>query len=485
MRHRPIPAAALTGVAPPPAPRARARGLLAPRGRAWLAAALAFLALATLAGPALAGFGCAVDDTRLANGLRVLICPSPVSSDVSIQVRYAAGARDDPGNLEGLAHVAEHLSFMGSRHVAAGEHERRLEQVGATNINGATSMDATVYVETVPAERLALALWLESDRMGYLLDRADEAALTRSRPAVLNEYRERVTDGLLGAVPEMVLAELFPKWHPYRHLPIGTDASIRRIQLADARAFLGTWYAPGNATLAIAGRVDPAEARALVQRYFASLPPRAPPQRPVLPALPPPDPAVLYVAANVTRAEVRVSWLTPARDAAGDAELEIAAAILAERGSGWLQRRLGNAAGWVGATQESRDLASVFSIRVVVTEGHRPVDVMAAIDDALAGFDRGIAEADLRRAQVGWFDEKLFRLEAIASWTAQLAAAAPERPSMGFFDGDLARYSTITPDRVRWAVRTCLGRAHRVITVVVPVHGTPNRGVLVRRQGAL
>jgi predicted Zn-dependent peptidase len=166
------------------------------------------LALAALLAPrsAFAELNRPVLVRRLASGLTVVICPDPSGADVSVLVSYGVGTRDEPGELYGLAHIAEHVMFTGSKHVAPGALVRLLSQAGATNVNAQTGMDRTIFHETLPPERLDLALWLESDRMGYLLDRLDEAALARERAAVLNEVRDKVTDEPLGALEVLTQA---------------------------------------------------------------------------------------------------------------------------------------------------------------------------------------------------------------------------------------------------------------------------------------
>jgi predicted Zn-dependent peptidase len=155
------------------------------------------LALCLVAPAAGAQVARAVSEFRLANGLRVVVSPDPASADVSVLVRYDVGARDDPSGLTGLAHLSEHLMCDSTKHVPLGQLQRLLQGAGATNINGETAIDWTMYHETLPLDRLDLALWLESDRMGYQLEHIDEAALARDRAAVLNEYRDRVTDVLV------------------------------------------------------------------------------------------------------------------------------------------------------------------------------------------------------------------------------------------------------------------------------------------------
>lgn len=421
---------------------------------------------------------------RLTNGLQVVVCPDPGGADVSVLVRYNTGSRDEPGGLEGLAHFVEHLMFTGSKHVARGELDRLLTQAGATNMNGMTGPDLTLYQETLPPERLELALWLESDRMGYLLDRLTEEAVERERAVVLNEYRERVTDAALGDVGRIMREELFPAWHPYHHGTTGTAASIARIELADVRAFVNTWYGPANATVTITGKVDPAAAMALAERYFGPLPARDPPVRPALPALPELKRTVLRIGAPVTRREVRVAWLTPPLRAPGDEALDLAATILADGESSWLSKKLlkpPRVATQVTAHQSSSALASVFEIRAVVADEHSGKEVFDAIDEGLARFVTAMDATDMSRAKIAWYNEKLFSLESSLIWAFRLGSQIQVAPRLSVFDGGLGTYAAITPEQVRAAVQQHLLGKTWVITMVEPTRGAPLRGALLSR----
>jgi predicted Zn-dependent peptidase len=439
--------------------------------------------LFSLAIPARADLSRPLIEKRLQNGLRVVVCPDPAGADVSLLVRYDVGSRDEPTHLDGLAHLVEHVMFMGSRHVPRGKLAEYLEQAGATNVNGATSADATVFHETLPPERLELGLWLESDRMGYMLDRLDEATFRRAQAEVMNEYRDRIVEVPFGGIGPMQAAELFPAWHPYHHLPVGNMQTLGRfIELGDAQAFAATWYGPANAMVVITGKADPAAAIALVERYFGSLPARTPPQRPILPDLTRTATTQLDVGAGVTRAEVRIAWVTPAYGAPGDAALDLAANILAGRGAGWLQRLLDGPprlAVAVSAAQNSRALASVFEIRATVADGRSPMEALDAIQRALGRFQYGVSDDELRQARLIGFNARLFGLESSLAWANAIVLQARLGPLPARFDGLLARHMAIPGDAVRAAVRTYLAKRPAVIAVGRPTRGQPTAGMLL------
>jgi predicted Zn-dependent peptidase len=448
-------------------------------------ALLVALALAAIliAGPARAGgVGRPVVERRLANGLRVVVSPDPTGVEVSVLVRYDTGSRDEPGGMEGVAHLLEHVMFLGSRHVAPGAFARLLDQVGATGMNGTTTTDATSYFETVPPERLELALWLESDRMGYGVDRLDEAGLARARAEVLNERRERVNEAGLGAVPGLMFGALFPAWHPYHHLPIGTASAVSGAGVADVRAFFDTWYGPANATLVIAGRVEPSAAMALAERYFGTLPARPPPARPALPPLAGSASINLQVQANVTRQEIRLAWVTPRFGDRGDVELDLAAALLVDRGAGWLEHALLSAprlSTQVSAAQDSRAMASIFVIRAAVAEGRTVRAVMDGIRAALGRFEQGVSDEEIRRARLVYQHGRLFALESSLGLAQRLASLAQLGPLPPVYDGQVAELTAVTPAAVRHAVRTWLGGNPWVSVVSYPSRGTRPEGEIV------
>jgi len=229
--------------------------------------------------------------------------------------------------------------------------------------------------------------------------------------------------------------------------------------------------------------VDPVMAAAAVERWFGTLPARPPPRRPALPAASLSRSTFVRVDASVTRPRLDVHWVTPALDAPGDAELDVAAAVLSNRGAGWLERALVSPgiAVSVGAGQQSMQHASVFTVHVVLADGHGPDEALARVDHALARFQADVGQSDLQRARVGWYNAKLFALESSMAWASRLAAARLKGPLAAVYDGDVDQHSRVSPDAVRGAVRSWLGPAKRVVVAGLPVRGTPVAGRGVER----
>lgn len=209
--------------------------------------------------------------TRLDNGLRVNLLPDRSLPLVAVNLWYHVGSRHESAGHTGLAHLFEHMLFEGSAHVPGNDHFRLIQQVGGS-ANGSTWYDRTNYYETVPAHCLELALWLEADRMGFLLPALTAEKLAIQQQVVLNERRERIDNQPYGLALERLFARLFADAHPYGWPVIGTTEDIAAATLDDVREFFRTWYTPDNAVLTLAGDFEPDTARDLIERWFADIP---------------------------------------------------------------------------------------------------------------------------------------------------------------------------------------------------------------------
>ena len=208
---------------------------------------------------------------KLKNGLEVILSENHRLPLVAVDIWYHVGPANEREGRTGFAHLFEHMMFQGSGHVDANEHFRQLEAAGASDINGTTDFDRTNYFETMPSNKLETALWLESDRMGWLLDKLDEKKLANQRDVVRNERRQG-GNSPYEVVNEGMWHQLFPKGHPYYGDVIGSHADIEAAELKDVRDFFKTYYAPNNATIAIVGDYDPKTIKGLVEKYFGRLP---------------------------------------------------------------------------------------------------------------------------------------------------------------------------------------------------------------------
>src|SRR5262245_35727368 len=300
---------------------------------------------------------------RLDNGLDVLIHADNNCPIVAVNVWYHVGSKNERPGRTGFAHLFEHLMFEGSEHYDRG-YFHPLQEAGAL-LNGSTNADRTNYWEVVPSNALELALWMESDRMGFLLPALTEAKFSNQREVVLNERRQNYENRPYGLGPMAMAAALFAPEHPYHWTTIGEIADLRAATLDDVRGFFQRYYHPSNASLAIAGDIDPEEALGLARAYFEPLPPgpRVEAVRPAPPYLP--AERRLVIEDRVELPRLYVSWLTPAMFADGDAELDLAADVLANGKTSRLYKRLvfhERIATDVSAVQNSREVGGFLQI---------------------------------------------------------------------------------------------------------------------------
>jgi predicted Zn-dependent peptidase len=281
-----------------------------------------------------------VEKTKLGNGLEVILHEDHRTPIVTVNVWYHVGSKDEPQGKNGFAHLFEHVMFQGSKHIPEDAYFRFLERTGATDVNGTTALDRTNYFETVPANRLELALWMESDRMGFLLSHVDQATFESQREVVKNERRQNYENAPYGLVFQYINERLYPASHPYHLLTIGTPKDLDAASLDDVKAFFRTWYLPNNATVVVAGDIDKAKTKALVEKYFGPIPAGTLPARNPVPDAKLTSEVRLDVAAGVELPRVYLSWLTPKMFAPGDAELDLVARVLSGGKTSRLYKRL-------------------------------------------------------------------------------------------------------------------------------------------------
>ena len=312
----------------------------------------------------------------LANGLKVIFSQDKRLPMVAVNLWYHVGPANEIPGRTGFAHLFEHMMFQGSKHVAADTHFKLLEAAGASDINGTTDFDRTNYFETVPSNQLELALWIESDRMGYLLDVLDrEGARQPARRRPQRAAAEPREPAVRRRRMKCSIRRSIPAGHPYHGVVIGSHADLAAAQLGDVQQFFRQYYTPNNASLAIVGDFDPAAARKLVEKYFGSL--KRGPDVPQITATTPPITAEkrLTVTDTIKLPRVYMAWLTPAIFKPGDAEADLAADILGGGKSSRLYKALvydKQIAQAVTATQESLILGSKFTIEATARPGpHR------------------------------------------------------------------------------------------------------------------
>jgi zinc protease len=420
----------------------------------------------------------------LPNGLEVILHEDHRTPLVAVNVWYHVGSKDEPAGKNGFAHLFEHVMFQGSKNVAEDTFFKYLERAGASDRNGTTNTDRTNYFETVPSNELALALWLESDRMGWLLDHANNDTFKSQRDVVKNERRQNYENAPYGLVIQFIRENLYPKEHPYHLLTIGTPGDLDAATFEDVKQFFRTWYLPNNATLVVAGDIDSARAKELVTQYFGSIkrgPDPQPKKSAALVKLT--GEKRLRVEADVELPRLVISWPTPAQYSKEDGELDLVAEVLSSGKTSRLYKRLVydlQIAQDVSAYQASAQLGSQFDISVTIKKDKDPAKVLAIVDEELAKLRATPPTADeLARAKAKSLSALIFDAERITSRANAFNAYAQVTGDPGFFAKDLARYENATVADLKNATNAYLPPDKRIVTIVLPTAGAPRAGRLV------
>jgi zinc protease len=417
----------------------------------------------------------------LPNGLEVILSPDHRLPMVAVNLWYHVGPANEAAGRTGFAHLFEHMMFQGSKHVPADAHFRLLEGAGASDINGTTDFDRTNYFETLPANQIELALWLEADRMGYLLDVLDQASLSNQQDVVRNERRQGVENQPYGIVQEELIHQLYPKGHPYYANVIGSHGDIQAVQLEDVRKFFKTFYAPNNVSIAIVGDFDKVEVRKLVEKYFGSF--QRGPAIPKLDVTTPPITAErrAVVQDRIELPKVYLAWITSPIYRAGDAEAGLAARILGDGKSSRLYKKLVyelQIAQDVTASQYSLVLGSAFSIEATARPGHTAEELERAIDAEIERFRaEGPSADELDRARNTIETEIVGGLETLGGFGGvadRLNQYNHYLGDPGYLGRDIARYRNATTASVKSFAADQLKRTARVVVQGVP--GKPDFG---------
>jgi zinc protease len=364
-----------------------------------------------------------------------------------------------PGK-SGFAHLFEHMMFQGSQHTGPDAHFSVLRGIGAQGVNGTTSTDRTNYYQTVPSHQVETALWLESDRMGYLLPALTQEMLDNQREVVRNERRQNYENVAYSEERFAVARALYPEGHPYRHLTIGLHDDIERATLDDVRGFFHRWYVPANATLLVAGDIDVPATKAMIEKWFGTFPPSVRPTAKV------PPPPVLrqkvretFVDSRATLTRVRYVWPSPPLFAPGDAELDIIADVL-DSATGRLRRTLvvdRALARTVSAIQQSRRFSSEFHVVVDLQVGASVSEVEASIRREISTLSsRPLAARELTQSVAGWSLSFVRGLEHVSGRAGSLQLYNLHGREPDAHGWDLQRYRQATTTKVQSVAREFL-----------------------------
>jgi zinc protease len=413
----------------------------------------------------------------LPNGLTVILHEDHSVPIVTTNTWYHVGSAREKTGRTGFAHLFEHLMFMGSEHVKPGEFDDLLERTGGTN-NGSTENDRTNYWINVPSNALELALFLESDRMGFLLESMTPKTVDAQRDVVKNERRQSYENRPYGQA-ELTLGEmLYPEGHPYHWPVIGYMPDLTAASYDDVVEFFKKYYAPSNASFVVAGDFETAKAKALVEKWFSDVKSGASVEPMTIPGVKLNGVQKKTLTDKVQLQRLYLAWLTPPHFAPGDAALDMVADALTGGKNSRLYKRLVyelQIAQEVQAYQASQALSSYFLIEATARPGHTAEELRKVIDEEIAklqaaapsehDFERGLNQIEAsfynRMERVGGFGGKADQLNAYFTATGD-----PD-----YFNEDLGRYRALSPSDVRAAAMRWLPKDARVELTVVPEGG--------------
>jgi len=406
----------------------------------------------------------------LSNGLRVIVSTDRKAPVVAVSVWYHVGSKNEPDGKTGFAHLFEHLMFNGSEN-APGDFFVPLENVGATDFNGTTWFDRTNYFETVPTGAIDLALFLESDRMGHLLGAVTQQVLDNQRAVVQNEKRQGDNQPF-GLVQYAQQTALFPGGHPYHHTTIGSMTDLNRASLGDVKDWFRAHYGPNNAVLVLAGDIDVATARPLVEKYFGAIA-RGPETLPVdapVPTLPAAVDQVMKDQVATTR--IYRMWAVPGLGDGDSTPLDVGASVL----GGLSSSRLDNAlvrkeqlAVAVSANVESYEKVGIFTVQADVKPGVDPALVGRRLDALIADLMHNGPTADeVRRVATRAISGRIAGLEQVGGMGGKavtLAQGAIYMNDPGYYKHELDELAATTPAMVQKAMQRWLSRPAYRLTV--------------------
>ena len=408
----------------------------------------------------------------LDNGLTLILHSDNSDPLVHVDITYHVGSgREDLGK-SGFAHFFEHMMFQGSENVDDEQHFKLVTEAGGT-MNGTTNTDRTNYFETVPANQLEKMLWLEADRMGFLVDAVTQEKFEVQRETVKNERGQRVDNRPYGRLNERVSEALYPAGHAYSWPVIGYLDDLNRVNVNDLKAFFLRWYGPNNATLTIGGDINITETLVLVKKYFGSIP-RGPevamPEKPVFEIT---EDRYISMEDNVHLPLLYMTYPTVSLRHADEAPLDVLSSILGGGKASLLYKNLVKTQFAVQAevSHPCAELSCTFSLYALPhpASGKSLSDIENVIRDTLVEFEqRGVEDDDLLKAKADMEASFIFGLQSVSGKVSQLAANQTFSNNPNYIAQDIARYNNVSKEDVMRVFKKYIKDQHGVIMSVVP-----------------
>ncbi len=408
----------------------------------------------------------------LSNGLTVILHEDASDPLVHVDMTYHVGSGREELGKSGFAHFFEHMMFQGSENVADEQHFKLVTEAGGT-MNGTTNSDRTNYFQTVPVNQLEKMLWLEADRMGFLVDAVTQEKFEVQRETVKNERGQRVDNRPYGRLNERVSEALYPAGHPYSWPVIGFMDDLNRVNVNDLKAFFLKWYGPNNATLTIGGDIDVAATLALVEQYFGSIPRGPEIGMPEKPTFVLEEDRYISMEDNVHLPLVYMSYPTVSVRHADEAPLDVLSSILGGGKTSLLYKNLvkNQLAVQASVGHPCAELACTFTLLALPhpASGKTLGDIEKVIRDSLVEFEeRGVQDDDLAKVKASMEAGFIFGLQSVAGKVSQLAANQTFKGNPNYIEKDIARYANVTKADVMRVFKKYIKGQHGVIMSIVP-----------------
>ncbi|WP_223271672.1 M16 family metallopeptidase [Colwellia hornerae] len=408
----------------------------------------------------------------LSNGLTVILHQDASDPLVHVDMTYHVGSAREELGKSGFAHFFEHMMFQGSENVADEQHFKLITEAGGT-LNGTTNGDRTNYFQTVPANQLEKMLWLESDRMGFLVDAVTQEKFEVQRETVKNERGQSYDNRPYGLLGERVAEALYPAGHPYSWQTIGYLEDLDRVNVNDLKAFFLKWYGPNNATLTIGGDIDAKETLALVEQYFGSIPRGPEIAMPEKPTFTINEDRYISMEDNVHLPLVYMSYPTVSVRHADEAPLDVLSSILGGGKTSLLYKNLvkNQLAVQASVGHPCAELACTFTLLALPhpASGKTLADIEKVIRDSLVEFEeRGVEDDDLAKVKASMEASFIFGLQSVSGKVSTLAANQTFKGDPNYIEKDIARYANVTKADVMRVFKKYIKGQHGVIMSIVP-----------------
>ncbi len=408
----------------------------------------------------------------LDNGLTVILHQDGSDPLVHVDMTYHVGSGREEVGKSGFAHFFEHMMFQGSEHVADDEHFKIVTESGGT-MNGTTNSDRTNYFQTVPASQLEKMLWLEADRMGFLVDAVTQEKFEVQRETVKNERGQSYDNRPYGLLRERVAEAMYPVGHPYSWQTIGYIEDLNRVDVNDLKAFFLRWYGPNNATLTIGGDINVEKTLAMVTKYFGSIPRGPEVKMPEKTSFTIEADRYISLEDNVHLPLVYMSYPTVSIRHEDEAPLDLLSSILGGGKTSLLYKNLvkNQLAVQASVSHPCAELACTFNMLALPhpASGKTLADMEKVIRDTLLEFEtRGVEDDDLTKAKAAMEASFVFGLQSVAGKVSQLAANETFTGNPNYIEQDIARYANVTKADVMRVYHQYIKGKHGVIMSIVP-----------------